>query len=243
MISKLTIWIAQWKKQIWWVFLLFLFSMYLFLNQHRILSEIPTSLDFVIVILWLILLLYPLFSEIDIAGFKLKKEIEILRTDLKDQILTLRSEIQNTANFQNINLVGYPLPAPDPKLKQLQTEFLRYLESSKKGSDDTHGDLETLIEIPERNVVLFKIRGTIESELLRILKERVDGDWNKKPLGIGQMIRILENNELIDFNFYRLILEVSSVCNQAVHNRPISNEQYDFVTRLSPDIIQRLKDI
>ena len=231
------------EKTIWWAVLLVVFFTYLFLNRNRILNETLTSLDYLIVILWLILLLYPLFSEIDIAGVKLKKEIETLRTEVKDQMLTIRNEIQNTANFHNINYVGYPLPASDPKLRQLQTDYMQNVDSIRRSTEDSQINLENLIDIPQRNIVLFKIRGTIESELQRILQERVDREWGKKPLSAGQMNKILLESELIDLKFYRVLLEVNNICNQAVHNRPISDEQYDFVTKLFPDIIQRLKDI
>ena len=64
------------KKNVWYLFLLLISSIYIFINRNDIYQLTKLNVHNLIFILWLVLLILPLFSEIEIGSVKLKKELE-----------------------------------------------------------------------------------------------------------------------------------------------------------------------
>jgi hypothetical protein len=60
-----------------------------------------TVLDVFIFLIWMALLLIPLFKEVKFFGIELKQEMDSLRKEVKEQIVNLRSEIQTSISLQN----------------------------------------------------------------------------------------------------------------------------------------------
>lgn len=235
-------WILKWKKTLWWGFLLLIFSNYLRINETRIFENNLAQIDYIILIIWFILLLLPLLSEIDIAGIKIKKEIDSLKTELKEQIITLRSDIHNSTNINTNFYSGTPLPPPDEKLKQIEDKFSALIESVKAKLDA--GKDDELTNIPDRNKFLFGIRFSLEKELRRIQKERLDIIDVKRPDSFIQIVRSLQRNELIDNKITSLIINLNSICNQAIHtDEKITDEQYSFAKSFFPVIMDSLKEL
>lgn len=57
-------------------------------------------MDIIIFLIWIALLLVPIFEEIGLFGIKLKREIQDLKTDLTGQILSLRTEVHNSIDLK-----------------------------------------------------------------------------------------------------------------------------------------------
>jgi len=232
-------WIDKWKKTVWWFFLLILFSTYLFQNRIRIFNNTLTQIDFIIFILWIVLLIFPLFSEIDIAGIKLKKEIESLKSEIKEQIFTIRSEIRNSATFQNIY---YPIIPQPPSPEKIQDDKLKYSAIFKSVTPSiAQLSIDELTKIPEKNKTLFSIRLTLENELRRIVTKHFDLDETRRPISITQMVRMLVKNDLLDPDFLGLVTEINIICSRAVHQYDITDDQYEFVLEFYPKLLQILK--
>ena len=64
------------KKKWWYLILLILSSTYVFCHWNKIDQLSQLTVQTLIFILWIVLLVLPLFSEIEIGGVKLKREIE-----------------------------------------------------------------------------------------------------------------------------------------------------------------------
>lgn len=78
------------KKNVWYLFLLLISSIYIFINRNDIYQLTKLNVHNLIFILWLVLLILPLFSEIEIGSVKLKKELEKTRTEVKESIQELK---------------------------------------------------------------------------------------------------------------------------------------------------------
>ena len=107
------------KRKWWYIVLLIGSSIYIFRNRSTISCldfEIFTTAHFIF-ILWIILLLMPLFSEMEFFGVKLKKEVEKTRTEVKDSINDLKMQLvqlQATNNVTNSFQFGNStLPSED----------------------------------------------------------------------------------------------------------------------------------
>jgi hypothetical protein len=241
MFSESMEWINKWKKSIWWISLLVFFSCYLLINSARFLENNLIQIDYIFLSLWIIFLIFPLFSEIDIAGIKLKKEFESLKTEIRDQMFSLRNEIHNTTSIQ-FNTSPF-LPPSDEKLKEREPIYSSIFDSRKTGTS-VKSPQPALIRIPEKNQFLFEVRFTLEDELKKLMKERFDYEFNeKRPTPIFQMVKFLFEKELLDIRIRNLISDILSICNRAVHNQIITDEQYEFVKKFYPEIIRSLKEI
>jgi len=87
--------LPNWFKIIWWLIISFTTSIILIMRFNQIISGAHTNLDIFILLLWVILLLCPLFSEISFFGLKVKKELEDLKSTIQFQTSYLQTAIQN----------------------------------------------------------------------------------------------------------------------------------------------------
>ncbi|MCF8716500.1 hypothetical protein JM658_16885 [Joostella atrarenae] len=95
------------------------------------------------------------------------------------------------------------------------------------------------VDVPDKNLMMFKVRYRIEQELRRIWIKNIDNIENrKKPLTI--IIRELTDNQIIDKQLYYILREVLSICNYAIHGENVSQSQVDFVEKNAEEIINYL---
>lgn len=112
----------------WYLILLISSSIFVYLNWSSIwqvkITEFSTLT--LIFILWLMLLLLPLFSEIEIIGVKFKRELEKAKKELSQEIKDVRLDIINyklsNNNNNTVNLGNDFLPNND-KLKEIVKEL------------------------------------------------------------------------------------------------------------------------
>lgn len=184
-----------------------------------------------IFILWLILLLLPLFSEIEIGSVKLKKEIEQTRADVKESIGELKYQIldlkisNNNSNMLVFN--NQPLPSKD-ELSQLQLNI--------KPEDIDH--LITTDEpiIPNDNVYLFKVRLDLEKQLSALCNLfQYEVRYNERRT-MYSMVQFLIQHEVINRNIAELIREILNIANRGVHGEIIDNDYISFVKKTYPKI-------
>ncbi len=86
----------NWFKIIWWVFLLIIISLLLSVRYQDIVAGKPAWFDGMIFIIWVALLLAPLFREIRLPGLSLKQEIAAMRDDISKQIAHMKAEISSS---------------------------------------------------------------------------------------------------------------------------------------------------
>lgn len=90
-----------WIKKVWYILLLILSSIYVYNNFEQLAEQCFICLfngNSLIFILWIILLIIPLFDSIEGYGFKFNKEHDELDKELKD----LGNRVQNQENYANM---------------------------------------------------------------------------------------------------------------------------------------------
>lgn len=243
--TKEKTWIQTWGRTIWWAVLSITLLIYSFLNSGRILSKDILPVDSLIILVLFLLLLLPLASEVTLFGISIKKEIESLKTEFRDQILILRSEIHQT-NVQNTNIT-FPQPLSDDELKMKEQEYSTILKiplayeikegSGKKSVVDPLDDLQ----IPKKNKNLSTVRILLESELRRIYVKRF-GEPRRKPILFERhLVQSLMYEGKVNDDIVSLIDEIRIICNNAIHGGEVTDEQYEFVVKFFPKIIDTLK--
>lgn len=227
------------KRKCWYILLLAASSIYVWIYRNDIHQLKDFNAQNLIFILWLVLLLLPLFSELEFFGVKLKKEVEKAKAEVKENLndvklqlmdLKISNSIANTIQISNT-----PLPT-EKELDELkrQVEELQ-LKSSFKGNDSLNIDQS----VSSQSVYLFKVRLNIETTLSELC-EKTGYDGHKS---IMQMIRYLNQRELINGTTADLIQQLVKIANRGVHGEIVSNEYIGFVEKAYPQIINQLRDV
>jgi hypothetical protein len=229
--------IPNWAKIVWWLLLVGFFA-YLFIQRYNsIINGVTTSTDIVIFLIFIVLLVIPLFQEFSIFGVSFKKEIENLKRDVEKQIISLKSDIQNT-----VNIYPYRPPPPDSELPDIERKLLDAVQRAwKQGNIQISIEEEKPeIEIPEDTQFLFSVRLQIERELRRI--NRVLDISSRPHLITLNILRYLEENKHISSILADSIREIYSICSAAIHGEEVSGAKIKFVRDVSPALINYLKE-
>lgn len=104
-------WLKTYSRLIWWVAMVLFFSLVTmelwrptFYGDFRYIK----GNGIILFLVWIALLLWPLFKEINLFGLSLKKEIDSLRLEVKEQRLEFREQIvslKSDIRIQNTVLI------------------------------------------------------------------------------------------------------------------------------------------
>ncbi len=158
------------KKNTWFLLLLLSSSIYVFHYWSSITQFEKFNVENIIFIIWLLLLLLPLFSEMEVFGIiKLKKEVEKVKQEVKEDVKELRHDIQtiSIASQFNNNVQLYtnaPLPSKED-LKEAKSELSK--ESNTEPLQKAEQFAERLLKgITDSSVYLFQVRLILEDLML-----------------------------------------------------------------------------
>lgn len=243
--------LPNWFKIAWWIILLLLTGIILYERYEAITTGESVSADVFVFFIFVALMLVPIFSEIEFFGLKLKKDIENLKTDINIKLGDIKNEIKNTQNQtlnQTIQAYGqYGPPPPDSKLPELEKEIDRLV----KAKLEEHGifidqPLTSRIDVPDDNLIMFKVRYNLETELRRIWEQRFDEmafDQKYRHQPIMRIIQDLTKFEIIDNNFYGILREILSICNYAIHGEKVTDNQVNFVAKNARYVLDYLREV
>lgn len=231
-------------RYVWYFILVVASTVYLFCNYFAIDKINDASLISTVFIIWVILLVLPLFTELEFFGVKVKKEVkeavEKSNKEVKDSInnlqqLVMQIQVSNNATNQ-LTINGNPLPS-ETKIEELTNE-IRALVKQNKGTEKEN--TKENVSIPEQNVTLFKIRYGIEVELrecLELLKFE-----SKIHITIIQMANILNGEGLLDPTITDMLIQTIRVSNRAIHGEMVNQKYVDFATQAYPQIMDALQE-
>jgi cytidylate kinase len=242
--------LPNWFKITWWIILLLLTGIILFKRYEAITTGQSVPADVFVFLIFVALMLVPIFSEIEFFGLKLKREIEELKSDIRIKFGDIKNEIRNTQTQtlnQTIQAYGqYGPPPPDSKLPELEEEIDRIVKAKLQ----EHGviidqPLASRIDVPEDNLTMFKVRYNIETQLRRIWENRFDEkafDQRFRHQPIMRIIQDLTKYEIIDNNFYGILREILSICNYAIHGEQVTDNQVNFVSKNAKVVLDYLRE-
>lgn len=224
----------------WYLILLILGSIYVWHNRFRIDDITKLDARSVIFLLWLILLFYPLFSELEIGSVKLKKQIKKIEEDqseIKENIHDLKFQIMetkliNSANNTNNFMINSSLPSKEGLIK---------LENNieKNDLEDKDSKIDDDLDISEQEVYLFKVRLSLENIITGICN---DLQYIKKD-SLSQTVLFLTKKEIIPGNLTDIIIQTIKIANRGVHGEIIDMEYIQFIEKTYPKVLNQLKEI
>lgn len=244
--------VSYFKQKCWYIVLLISSTIYILYCKNDIYQLKEFNATNLIFILWLVLLLLPLFSEMEFFGIKLKKEVEKAKTEVKENLNDLRMQIMDlkisNSNANTINFGNGFLPT-EQKLKELFDEFLTNpntiddklsgLESNPQNDISTEPRVQSNIDIAEESIYLFKVRLMLEKTLTDLCEKTGYNDHKS----MVEMIRHLNRCTVIDAKTVDLINQIIKIANRGIHGEIVSNEYIDFIKRVLPELQKQLYEI
>jgi hypothetical protein len=225
------------KRQWWYYILLLLSSIYVFVYRNDIYELSKLNAKNLIFIIWLVLLLLPLLSEIEIFGVKIKKEID----EAKSEIRALGFQIADLKLSNNNSNVTNNYLAPLPSKEDIQKYSDRHVNQVNKEINPNEFDLSKDVEkmtsdISQQTIYLFQIRFMLE-KLMLSLCEKVG--YNSLPV-MHKMLPVLLEHDLINEEDRDLINKIYRITSRGIHGEIISNDYINFVRSVYPDLHMRL---
>lgn len=236
--------LPNWFKVIWWLALLIISSYVLYQRYPALIAGTPSSLDVVLLIIWIALALVPIFQEINFLGIQLKQEINSLRDEVRLHINSLQSEIRTNVRAEISPQFTFPTPPPDSQLPDLEKRIHLVIQDALKKHDigKIAQEFKELV-VTEDVQYLFATRYNLERELLRIRDSRVGPQAIRMHVPISKLIQMLVEAEVIDPRLGNIVKEVYAVCSPAIHGERVSDSQNKFVKDIAPELISTLRSI
>lgn len=229
------------KKRGWYLVLLVTSSLYVCHYRFEIYQLKELNAQNLIFILWLLLLFWPLFSEMEFLGVKVKKEVEKATEEVKDSVHTLQTQVSqlqvSNSVANNINFGNGPLPS-EQKIEEL-LEIVRNLQSTHSDTSSVSRPTDSINMDGDKTVYLFKVRLKIETALRELCEKT--GHKQKMPIPMMRMAYLLTKTEVINGMTCDLIGQVVKIANRGVHGEIISDEYITFVKESYPEIMRQLE--
>jgi hypothetical protein len=237
--------LPNWFKVLWWLALTGVLSAFLYFRYPDLISGKSTPADIVVFIIWVALLLAPLFKEVSLLGITLKQEIEELKGFLVTQVSDIRSEVRNAVDVRTTFSPHFtlPMPAADSQLPELETRIKAVLSDAFAAQGLKASPVAPALPIPEDVSFLFATRYNIERELRRIVQTRELFAESRRSVPVFQLARFLTESEVIEPRLANAIREVYAVCSLAIHGEAVSKAKVSFVKDVGPDLVAALKAI
>ena len=198
--------------------------------------------DVVVFLVWVGLLLAPVFQEVEFLGFKFKQQVQKLREDVRSDIQSVRAEIRNAVDIRTTfsSQISIPAPPPDSQLPGLETR----IKSAVAEALAAHGvrqppPIPTDLQVSDDVAFLFGVRYAIERELRRLARER-QLEVPPRRMGGIQLSRLLTQAEVIEPALDHAMREVYAVSSAAIHAEDVSQAKVSFVREVGPQLVAAL---
>ncbi|MGB9277173.1 MAG: hypothetical protein WCC08_18255 [Terrimicrobiaceae bacterium] len=186
-----------------------------------------------ILLLWMALLLAPLFQEVNLFGLQLRRSIESLKEQVQNLTFTVQSQTQS------VSIHNYPVAPSDSEIAERRSEAEKVLAaglSIRSLPDDS------LPQDPETNL-LFNLRRNIELELKRIDSSRFGLGWDYRRFSLFQSTQRLLQAGLLPPSLAAAMRDVYAICTAAMHGEEMSTKQLAYANEIGPQIVSALTTI
>ncbi|GLP97124.1 hypothetical protein [Paraferrimonas sedimenticola] len=232
-------------KTFWWCILVAVIGLYLFGRFPKLLEGTPTYFDVVVFIVWIAVCLAPIYQEMNLLGFSFKQKFDELKKDINHQLSLMKVELQSsievsTANQNHISVNTTSEPPKDSDLPQIEEAINKILEAK--------GLVKNGYKLPEASpeaVEMFKVRLAFE----RLVSEHTSRNTpllakdisKRQSFSLGRTLRELRQYSPISDDVLSGVMEIINVCNFAIHNGKVSDNQLNFVRNSSSSLYNALE--
>lgn len=222
----------NWFKVTWWLILILVSGYILCHRINEIINGNSNQTDTVIFLIFIALMLVPIFPEVDLLGIKLKQSLDDLKEYINVKVGDIKTEIHSN-HVQSVYIQNYEKPSPESKLRDIEEKIKQEITPELKHNSKID------LDIPDANLLLFKVRYNIEIELRRIWEKYYPK--SNKPIPLMEIIRTLLKNNILNTNIYNPLREILAICNYAIHGEKVSDNQVSFIKDYANELILYLQ--
>ena len=224
------------KRRWWYLILLIASSIYVIVQRNSIGDLSSFTFSNLILYIWLVLLLFPLFSEMEFMGIKLKKEVEKATKEVKDTVADLKMQIMELRiSNSNANSLSLTFSGDAPSRKELSEVMDKQQSQEDKSSTSINPDEI----VTDETVYLFKVRLTIE-QALRSFCEHLH--YYDGRCGMNQLLSYSVESGLLDRKTADYAKQIVTICNRGIHGEIVSSEYIEFVKRMLPQVLSHINE-
>ncbi|WP_206957493.1 hypothetical protein [Trinickia acidisoli] len=245
--------LPNWVRTGWWVILIVVLTVFLYGRYPDLKAGRAAAADVVVFVIWIALLLAPLFGEVSLLGIKLKQQFDELENMMTTQITDIRNDLRNTIDVRTTISPSFNIPAApsDAQLPAIERRINEII-SERLSALGVHVSPSILpINVDNDVSFLFAARYNLEKELRRIMESSPTAVSNadttetvrRRAVPLPVHLRSLVDLGLIDRQLAGAIREVYSVCSPAIHGESVSKAQVAFVKDVAPRLIATLAAI
>jgi hypothetical protein len=155
---------------VWWALLVVLITAIIWSRHNDLLAGRATAFDALAFVIWVSLLLAPVFSELKFIGLEFKQKFDDLKRHFDTQMMTIRSDIRNSVDIRPQFTIS--TPPPDTQLPSLEGQIRPIIEETLKAFGvQRDKPVAADAAVPADAQFLFSIRYTIEKELRQLWKK------------------------------------------------------------------------
>lgn len=237
---------ARW---FYWGGLTILNTILILARRQVFLDGTAASSDLVILVVWLALLLAPLFQAVELFGLKFQHQIDELKQDVARQLSVFRTEITTTMSSNSIASSAVTL-YPQLTTEQLETLARRLASEStaQREKKDIGGFIEVLKrrpDVPPQVSEMFAFRYSLEGKVNRILSllhsSHTSRQARQRP--VVSLAGELAARDLLSAIEAQALPAMWGITSQAIHGRPVSSDELEFVRETFPAISEALDQV
>ena len=233
----------NWFRIFWWVLVSSIVTYFLWKRYPDLITGHSAPVDVFIFLIWIGLLLIPVFQEVSFFGISLKQQIKEARAELKEQIQSLKAEIHNNVDVRSqVSQTVYASP-PDSSLPDLEQRVKRAVTQALASHPRSPTPQLSEIKVPDDTSYLFSVRFAIEEQLRRIFSRRFPDTEQRRPIPVFRLTESLVQNEILPPDLGSVIRDVYAVCSPAIHGERVTSAKVAFVRDVAPELIATLKSI
>jgi hypothetical protein len=227
---------ARLPKVLWWMVLVTFLSILAFRRRALLLGTPIGPFDTGLLVVWVLVLLAPVYSEVDLLGVRVKREV----AELKERVAGLQASLHAQAVATSNISLQTPLPPPDPALADLAKEIRSLVNTLVPGTTTTAPPVEFEAPLSDDIQLLFSARLSMEKELRRLAGLYVGAEEaNRAP--VGRLTQRLAGEGVLDGRLASAVREAYAVCSTAVHGQTVSREQVSFIREVVPGLLRALR--
>jgi hypothetical protein len=229
-------------KLVWWLLLISGLTYVLSTRFSAFATGTPNAVDAILLVVWLCLLIAPLFHEVSLFGLTLKQQMKELKEDVNKSIQSVSadivSKIQVCTQIAPHFYLNFLPPPSDAALSKIKESAQRAVQEVL----DVRGIVAPVADETEKESPI-PLCHSLEKALREAFKLRFKQPETLRPLTVMQLAWALTEVGLLSHNLFDAIRDVYSVCSPAIRGESVSDEQIRFVSDVAPGLIAAVKNI
>lgn len=224
------------KERAWYIILLVASSSYVWHYRFEIYQLKELNARNLIFILWLLLLFWPLISEMEFLGVKVKKEVEKATGEVKESLAELRMQITNLQIANSIHTQIYVSPWKALLSEEEMDKSKQYVGSSKDGANNP-------IDSKYNTLEQFSYFLEVISDLRKYLFEICAKLGYENDQEIEKTLTFLRKTSLLDSKILKIVAQIYEIAKRGINREIVSKEYVEFVEETFPSVLEKLKSV